>query len=50
MISALFAIVLPGTPNVEAVSVSVAFTLLDAVGFFVGSLLMFPKTAGATTS
>jgi hypothetical protein len=50
MISALFAIVLPGTPNVEAVSVSVAFTLLGAVGFFVGSLLMLPETAGATTS
>jgi hypothetical protein len=47
MISAVFAFVLPGLPNVEAVTVSVAFTLLGAVGFFVGSLLMLPETAEA---
>jgi hypothetical protein len=47
MISAVFAFVLPGPPNVEVVTVSVAFTLLGAVGFFVGSLLMLPETAEA---
>ncbi len=43
----VFAFVLPGLPSVEAVTVSVAFTLLGAVGFFVGSLLMLPETAEA---
>jgi hypothetical protein len=47
MISAMFAFVLPGLPNVEVVTISVAFTLLGAVGFFVGSLLMLPETAEA---
>ena len=47
MIAAVFAFVLPGLPNVEAVTVSVAFTLLGAVGFLVGSLLMLPETAEA---
>jgi len=50
MISAVFAFVPPGTPNVEAVTVSVAFTLLGAVGFFAGALLMLPETAAATES
>ncbi|MCZ6844851.1 MAG: hypothetical protein O7F69_03035 [Alphaproteobacteria bacterium] len=45
MISAVFAFVLPGLPNVDAVTISVAFTLLGAVAFFVGSLLMLPETA-----
>ncbi len=44
MTSAVFAIALPGTPNVEAITVSVLFTLLGAVGFLVGSLLMLPET------
>lgn len=44
MISAVFAIVLPGTPNVEAVTVSVLFTLIGAIGFLVGSLLMLPES------
>ena len=44
MISALFAIYLPGTPNVEATTISVLFTLLGAIGFLVGSLLMLPET------
>jgi hypothetical protein len=44
MISALFAIVLPGPPNIEAVTLAVLFTLLGAIGFLVGSLLMLPET------
>jgi hypothetical protein len=43
MASALFAIVLPGLPNIEAVTVAVLFTLLGAIGFLVGSLLMLPE-------
>ncbi len=43
MISAVFAIVLPGTPNTEAMTISVLFTLLGAIGFLVGSLLMLPE-------
>jgi hypothetical protein len=42
MIAALFAIVLP-TPETEAVTLSLIFTLLGAIGFFVGSLLMLPE-------
>ena len=45
MISAVFAIVGPGAPNVEAATISVLFTLLGAIGFLVGSLLMLPETA-----
>ena len=43
MISALLAIVLPGTPNIEVVHLSIFFTLLGAICFFVGSLLMLPE-------
>jgi hypothetical protein len=43
MISALFAIVLPGLPNIEAITVSVMFTLFGAIGFLAGSLLMLPE-------
>jgi hypothetical protein len=43
MNSALLAIVLPGTPNVEVVHLSIFFTLLGAICFFVGSLLMLPE-------
>lgn len=43
IISAIFAISLPAaTP--EAITISVAFTLLGAIGFLVGSLLMLPET------
>jgi hypothetical protein len=42
MIAALFAIVLP-TAHTEAVTLSVVFTLLGAIGFLVGSLLMLPE-------
>jgi predicted membrane protein len=43
LISALLAFVLPGTPNIEAIHLSVLFTLLGAIGFLVGSLLMLPE-------
>ena len=43
MISAAFAIVLPGGPNVEAATISVGFTLLGAIGFLAGSLLLLPE-------
>jgi hypothetical protein len=43
MISAVFAIFLPGPANTEAVTISVLFTLLGAIGFLVGSLLMLPE-------
>ena len=45
MISALFAFVPPRLPSFDAVTVSVAFTLIGAVGFLIGSLLMLPETA-----
>jgi hypothetical protein len=43
MISALFAISFP-TERPEAMAISVAFTLLGAIGFLVSSLLMLPET------
>lgn len=42
--SAIFAIVLPGPANTEAIHISILFTLLGAIGFLVGSLLMLPET------
>jgi len=45
MISAVFAVVLPTPPSFDAVTVSVWFTLLGAIGFLIGSLLMLPETA-----
>jgi hypothetical protein len=45
MISAVFAFVLPRSPSFDVVTVSVMFTLLGAVGFLIGSLLMLPETA-----
>jgi hypothetical protein len=47
MISAAFAFVLPGLQNTEAVTVAVAFTLIGAVCFLAGSLLMLRETAEA---
>ena len=44
MTAATFAIVLPGPVNTEAVHISILFTLLGAIGFLVGSLLMLPET------
>ena len=45
MASACLAIVLPGTPNIEVIHLSILFTLLGAICFFVGSLLMLPEMA-----
>jgi hypothetical protein len=45
MISAAFAFVLPRSPSFDEVTVSVTFTLIGAVGFLIGSLLMLPETA-----
>jgi len=50
MISAVFAFVLPRSPSFDVVTVSVMFTLLGAVGFLIGSLLMLPETAGSEES
>jgi hypothetical protein len=50
MIAAVFAIVLPGTSNTEAVTLSVLFTLFGAIGFLVGSLLMLPETVSGKGS
>ena len=50
MISALFAIFLPGTSDSEAISISVMFTLLGAIGFLVGSLLMLPEAVSPPES
>jgi len=44
MISAVFAIVLPGGPTIEAAHISLLFTLCGALGFLLGSLLMLPET------
>jgi hypothetical protein len=45
MVSALFALVLPHSPDFDAIAISAAFTLIGAVGFLIGSLLMLPETA-----
>jgi hypothetical protein len=45
MISAVLAIVLPGPGNSERIMLSIVFTLLGAIGFLVGSLLMLPEGA-----
>jgi hypothetical protein len=47
MISALFAFVWPRSPGFDVVTVSVSFTLIGAVGFLTGSLLMLPEDASA---
>ncbi len=44
MISAVFAFVPPHSPEFNAASISVTFTLLGAIGFLLGSLLMLPET------
>ena len=47
MISALFAFVLPQLPSFDAATISVTFTLLGAIGFLSGSLMMLPESAFA---
>jgi hypothetical protein len=44
MVSAVFAFVPPQLPSFDAAAVSVAFTLIGAVGFLMGSLLLLPET------
>lgn len=43
--SALFAFVPPRPASFDAATISLAFTLLGALGFLIGSLLMLPETA-----
>jgi hypothetical protein len=50
LVSALFAFVPPTSPGADAATISVAFTLLGALGFLVGSLLMLPEAAGPAAS
>lgn len=50
LVSAVFALVLPGPANTEAVTLSITFTLLGAIGFLVGSLLMLPEASGSAES
>jgi hypothetical protein len=45
MISALFAFFPPTSPSFEAVTISVTFTLMGAIAFLIGSLLMLPEMA-----
>ncbi|RCS44648.1 hypothetical protein DTL42_17145 [Bremerella cremea] len=45
MISALFAVVLPGGEIDWMATVATAFTLQGAIGFWIGSLLMLPEAA-----
>jgi hypothetical protein len=45
MISACFAFVVPGSPNMDVVNLATAFTLIGSVGFLVGSLLMLPESS-----
>jgi hypothetical protein len=45
MISAVFAFVLPHQPMIDVAAVSIAFTLIGALGFLTGSLLMLLETA-----
>ena len=50
MISAVFAFVPPRLPSFDAVTISVTFTLIGAIGFLIGSLLMLPETAKEISS
>jgi len=44
MVSAVLTIVLPGAPNLEAVDLSLVFTLFGASAFLLGSLLMLRRS------
>ena len=50
MVSAPFAFVTPRAPNLDAATISVAFTLIGALCFLFGSLLMLPETAAPAKS
>lgn len=43
MISALLAVAVPGLGNENTLAISTTFTLLGAIGFLIGSLLMLPE-------
>lgn len=45
MISALFAFFPPAAPTFDALTISITFTLIGALGFLIGSLLMLLETA-----
>ena len=45
MAAAVLAIFLPGGDSKQTVNLSLGFTLLGAICFFVGSVLMLPETA-----
>jgi len=45
IISALFAFFAPSSPSFAAVTISVTFTLMGAIAFLIGSLLMLPEMA-----
>ncbi len=45
MISACFAFVPPQPPGIDLAAIATTFTLLGAIGFFVGSALMLPEAA-----
>jgi len=45
MISAVFALIPPEPFAFDSLTISIVFTLVGAVGFLVGSLLMLPETA-----
>lgn len=47
MISALFAFVPPKAPSFEVVTISLIFTLIGAICFLLGSLLMLPETVNS---
>jgi hypothetical protein len=47
MVSAVFAVVLPKSTDIETAGLAVVFTLIGGAGFLIGSLLMLPETATA---
>ncbi|QDU41125.1 hypothetical protein Mal4_54900 [Maioricimonas rarisocia] len=47
MVSALFAVALPGPPDVTATTIATAFTLQGAVCFLIGACLLLPEASGA---
>jgi len=45
MISAVLAFFYPTSPGFDVVTISLAFTLVGAIAFLIGSLLMLPEMA-----
>lgn len=50
MVSAIFAFVLPHPLRLNTAAISVVFTLVGALGFFAGSLLLLPESFQGRTS